>query len=316
MSSQKANSNNGPHISFKEFEVLFNQLKTWDQYTPATLERGALNYITPTITSASAKEVKTGEIINLALAWNTVPGLDNQKPALHYMSEMTDVDDMEPKCNMDFIGVDFHGKAVTHMDAMTHISYLGKLFGGKDSKVEVTSQGSNWSTIDKLGPFVTRGVLLDAALMREVSWLEPGTAIHKEDVLAMESKFGFKIGEGDCILLHAGHHRRQKGHGMWDPSDFSAGFHFDVMELFKERKVSVIGADGDSDVRPSPVEGTHSPIHALALPGMGIPLLDNVYLEELADHCAQAKRWTFQIVVAPLKVPGGTGSPVNPVAIF
>ena len=97
MSSQKANSNNGPHISFKEFEVLFNQLKTWDQYTPATLERGALNYITPTITSASAKEVKTGETINLALAWNTVPGLDNQKPALHYMSEMTDVDDMEPK---------------------------------------------------------------------------------------------------------------------------------------------------------------------------------------------------------------------------
>ena len=76
------------------------------------------------------------------------------------------------------------------------------------------------------------------------------------------------------------------------------------------------GADGDSDVRPSPVEGTHSPIHALALPGMGIPLLDNVYLEELAAHCAEAKRWTFQIVVAPLNVPGGTGSPVNPVAIF
>ena len=77
----------------------------------------------------------------------------------------------------------------------------------------------------------------------------------------MEEKFGFTLSQGDCVLLRSGHFARRAELGVWDPSNFSAGFHVDVMELFKERKVSVIGADGDSDVRPSPVEGVHSPIH-------------------------------------------------------
>ena len=88
------------------------------------------------------------------------------------------------------------------------------------------------------------------------------------------------------------------------------------MDSNKERKVSVIGADGDSDVRPSPVEGVESPIHALALPGMGIPLLDNLQLEALSKMCLEQKRWVFQIILAPLNIPRGTGSPLNPVAVF
>jgi kynurenine formamidase len=88
------------------------------------------------------------------------------------------------------------------------------------------------------------------------------------------------------------------------------------MELFKERKISVIGADGDSDVRPSPVEGVGSPIHVLALPALGIPLLDNLQLEKLAETCSSLNRWTFQIILAPLNIPGGTGSPLDPVAVF
>jgi kynurenine formamidase len=199
---------------------------------------------------------------------------------------------------------------------MTHIAFNDQLFGGKSSSASVNASGSSWGTVDKLGPIVTRGVILDAARFAGLDWIEPGTAVHAEDILAYEKKFGFTIGSGDCVLLRSGHFARRAKLGVWDPSDFSAGFHVDVMKLLKDRKVSVIGADGDSDVRPSPVEGVGSPIHVLALPGLGIPLLDNLQLEAVAAKCAELKRWTFNIVISPLNIPRGTGSPINPIAIF
>jgi len=307
---------NGPHISFDEFEALFNVTKRWSDFSPESLERGALNYITPEVVISATALAQEGVVVPMALAWNTVSGPDNHKPALHYMTEMGDVDDDQPACNKDFLGVDYHGKAVSHLDAMTHIAFKDQLFGGKKASEQITSTGSGWATVDRLGPIVTRGVMLDIALFENKKWIEPGTAVRKSDVLAMEEKFGFTIGMGDCVLLRSGHFARRAEVGVWDPSDFSAGFHFDVMELFKERQVSVIGGDGDSDVRPSPVEGVHSPIHVLALPALGIPLLDNLQLETVAAQCVKSNRWTFTIVIAPLNVPRGTGSPVNPIAIF
>jgi len=307
---------NGPHISFTEFEALFDATKRWSDFSPESLERGALNYITPELVISATALTKEGVVVPMALAWNTVSGPDNHKPALHYMTEIGDIDGEQPACNKDFLGVDYHGKAVSHLDAMTHIVFKDQLFGGRKASEQITSTGSEWATVDKLGPIVTRGVMLDAALFENKKWIDPGTAVHKSDVLAMEEKFGFTIGAGDCVLLRSGHFARRAELGVWDPSDYSAGFHFDVMELFKERQVSVIGADGDSDVRPSPVEKVHSPIHVLALPALGIPLLDNLQLEALARQCVKSNRWTFTMVIAPLNVPRGTGSPVNPIAIF
>jgi kynurenine formamidase len=315
--SSNPSINNGPAVSEKDFLILFDSIKSWNDYTPVTLERGALNYITPEIVKTAAALVSTGEVVAMGLPWNTVSGPDNHKPALHYMTELSvDTPEESPNCNKDFIGVDYHGKAVSHLDAMTHIAYNDKLFGGKSSAASVNASGSAWGTVDKLGPIATRGVLLDAARFLNLDWIEPGTAVHASDVLEYEKKFGFTIGQGDVVLLRSGHFARREKLGVWDPSDFSAGFHVDVMQLFKDRKVSVIGADGDSDVRPSPVEGVGSPIHVLALPGLGIPLLDNLQLEAVAAKCDELKRWTFNIVISPLNIPRGTGSPINPIAIF
>lgn len=315
--SSNSSVNNGPAVSHKDFLALFDTLKSWSEYNDSTLERGALNNITPEVVKAATALVKTGEVVTMGLPWNTESGPDNHKPALHYMTELSiDTPHESPNCNKDFIGVDYHGKAVSHLDAMTHIAFNDHLFGGKSSSASVNASGSSWGTVDKLGPIVTRGVILDAARFAGLDWIEPGTAVHAEDILAYEKKFGFSIGAGDCVLLRSGHFARRAKLGVWDPSDFSAGFHVDVMALLKERKVSVIGADGDSDVRPSPVEGVGSPIHVLALPGLGIPLLDNLQLEAVAAKCAELNRWTFNIVISPLNIPRGTGSPINPIAIF
>ena len=316
MSSSAKPFDNGPAISASDFDAIFQKTKTWSQYTDANIERGALNFIDADVIKNAIAQVKTGRVVPMALPWNTVAGVDNSKPALHYMTEIGDIEEPEPTCNKDFIGVDYHGKASSHLDAPTHIAYKDTLFGGKKSSEVVNATGSGWCSVDKLGPIVTRGVLLDAARLDGLDWLEPGTAVRAADILRMEEKFGFKIQKGDCVLLRSGHFARREKVGIWDPSNLSAGFYVDAMELFKERQVSVIGADGDSDVRPSPVTGVGSPIHVLALPAMGIPLLDNLQLEAIATACSDEKRWTFQMIIAPLNVPRGTGSPVNPIAVL
>ena len=294
---------NGPAVSDAEFDALFHSLKTWSEYTPETIERGALNFITAETVKASVAQVKSGRVVSMALAWNTVTGPDNARPALHYMTSLAEKGPFEPTANTDFIGIDYHGKASTHMDAMTHIVYKNNLFGGKNTHDVVDAQGSQWSTIDKLGVVVTRGVLLDAARFAGLDWLEPGTAVRTKDILAMEEKFGFTIGQGDCVLLRSGHFNRREKLGVWNPDNLSAGFHVEVMQLFKDRKVSMIGGDGDSDVRPSPVPGVDSPVHVLALPGMGIPLLDNLQLETLGDACAADSAQPRRCRMRPLERP-------------
>lgn len=303
-------------VSYQDFDALFDRTKSWSEYSSENIQRGALNHITPEIVAAATALATQGKVVPMALPWNTVSGPDNHKPALHYMTELGETGFLQPTCNKDFIGVDYHGKASSHLDAMTHIAYKDQLFGGVKSSEVVDSSGSQWASVDKLGPIVSRGVLLDSALFEGKKWLEPGTAVTKADILGMEEKFGFTIGKGDIVLLRSGHFARRSEVGVWDPSNLSAGFALDVMELFKERKVSVIGADGDSDCRPSPVVDVDSPIHVLALTGLGIPLLDNLQLEPLAAACASLNRWTFAMAISPLNVPGGTGSPVNPIAIF
>jgi kynurenine formamidase len=146
--------------------------------------------------------------------------------------------------------------------------------------------------------------------------VEPGTAVDRAELEKVETAQGVRVGAGDVVLLRSGHCRRRNVLGAWDPHFLSAGVHPSAMSWLRDRDVAVLGADGDSDARPSPVEGMLSPIHALTLNAMGMPLLDNLQLEDVAAACASEKRWEFLCVVTPLRIPGGTGSPINPVAIF
>ncbi|MDP4507470.1 cyclase family protein [Nonomuraea turcica] len=305
---------NGPTVSRQEFDELFAAVRTWGRWTCA--DRGAWNRVTPEHVQRAAALVRIGVTVPMALPWNTVPGPDNGKPALHYMSDLGDVEAPEPATHKDFIAVDYHGKGVSHLDALSHIAYRGQLYDGRTAREVVDAGGARFGAVAALGPLVTKGVLLDLPAVLGISWLEPGRAVHAEDVLAAEKALGVTIGEGDAVLLRSGHVRRRAELGAWNPDNASAGFHVDAIPLLAERGIALLGADGDSDVRPSPVEGLHSPVHALAITAMGVPLLDNLDLEPLSAACADADRYEFLLAVAPLNIPGGTGSPVNPVAVL
>ncbi|HST80263.1 MAG TPA: cyclase family protein [Kineosporiaceae bacterium] len=309
-------SADGPLLSEAEFSELFDRLRTWTPGQPVD-ERGALANITSATVQHALSLPQAGETISLALPINSRPAVDNGKPALHHMVDLGDYEAPEPSAHKDFIGLDYHGKAVTHLDAVCHIGYRAELFGGVSSVEAFSSQGSGWAAVTTMSAgVVTRGVLIDMPAIRGVDWLEPGTAVHAEDIELAQERLGFTIQPGDAVLLRSGHGARRTALGPWNSDNASAGFHVDAMPLLAGRQIGVLGGDGDSDARPSPVTGVHSPIHALALTALGIPLLDNLDLEELSRACARHGRYEFLLVIAPLVVPRGTGSPVNPLAVL
>ncbi|MFI1369462.1 cyclase family protein [Streptomyces griseochromogenes] len=309
-----AGASNGPAVSRREFDALFESVRTWGRWVPA--DRGAWNRVTADRVRRAAAMVRSGTVVPMALPWNTRPGPDNHKPALHHMTDLGDVENPEPSAYKDFIAADYHGKAITHLDALCHIAYQGQLYDGRTAHEAVDAAGARFGAVSALGPLVTRGVLLDLPAVLGVGWLEPGQAVHAGAVLAAEKALGVTVGEGDAVLLRTGRVRRSQELGAWDSGAVSAGFHVDAVPLLAERGIALLGADGDNDVRPSPVDGVHSPVHALALAALGVPLLDNLDLEALSAATAEAGWYEFLFVVAPLNVPGGTGSPVSPVAVL
>lgn len=303
-------------VTTEEFDALFDELSPWRQGRPVD-QAGRLGARGPADVLAAFGAVTHGESVSLALPLDRDAGPDNRRPVLHHMVDLGDVEAPEPSAHKDFVGLDYHGKAVTHLDALCHIGYRGELFGGVQSSAAFSSLGSEWAAVTTLtsGIFV-RAVLYDIPRVRDVAWLEPGDAVHEDDLLAAEEVLGVRVGAGDALLLRSGHQGRRAQLGPWDSDAASAGLHVDAMRLVAERGVALLGGDGDSDVRPSPVEGVHSPIHALALTALGIVLLDNLDLEALSSACAAHDQYEFLLAVAPLVVPRGTGSPVNPIAVL
>lgn len=305
---------NGPAVSRPEFDALFESVCTWGRW--ASADRGAWNRVTAAHVRRAAATVRSGTVVPMALPWNTRPGPDNRSPALHHMTDLGNAESPEPSTYKDFIAAAYHGKAVTHLDALCHIAYRGQLYDGRTAREVVDAAGARFGAVSALGPLVTTGVLLDLPAVLGVGWLEPGQAVHAGDVVAAEQALGVTIGEGDAVLLRTGCVRRRAELGAWDADAASAGFHAGAVPLLAERGIALLGGDGDSDVRPSPVDGVHSPVHVLALAALGVPLLDNLDLEALSAATAEVGRYEFLLVVAPLDIPGGTGSPVNPVAVL
>ncbi|MGW7791218.1 cyclase family protein, partial [Streptomyces tricolor] len=237
---------NGPSVSRREFDALFEALRTWGRWTPA--DRGAWNRVTADHVRRAVAGVRSGVVVPLALPWNTRPGPDNPRPALHHMTDLGDVEPPEPSAHKDFIGADYHGKGVTHLDALCHIAYRGQLYDGRTAGDVVGAAGARFAAVSTLGPLVTRGVLLDLPAVLGISWLEPGRAVHADDITAAERALDVTIGEGDAVLLRSGQVRRRTERGAWDPDTASAGFHVDALPLLAERGVALLGGDGDSDV--------------------------------------------------------------------
>ncbi len=281
-------------------------------------ERGALNHLTPARVADAARLVRSGITVTLSQPLKTEAAIDVPRPADHHMTLLTDVDIGSGSLRFakDYVGVDYHNDGHSHIDAFCHVAFDGSFFDGKP-ETSVTAEGATTGTIDILKDgLVGRGVLLDVPRIRGVPWIEPGEHVLLEDLEAAERDQGVSVDAGDVLLVRTGHARRQAELEAWDTAHAKSGLHPTTASFLAERQVAALGSDGNNDTAPSTTEGIGFPIHVLALNAMGIHLLDYLQLEDVARHCEALGRWAFLFAAAPLRIGRGTGSPINPTAIF
>jgi kynurenine formamidase len=276
-------------------------------------ERGTLNLITPEITVSAARLVREGLSISLSHDYLKEAAADATSPFGH---EILGAGGGGAFVS-DRFNVVFHGYAHSHLDALCHMSNQGLSYNGFERSEISAEQGCPALAVTTMkSGIATRGVLVDVARLKGVEYLEPGTPIYPADLEAWEALAGLRIGPGDAVFVRSGRWARRAEEGPWATGRLAAGLHASVVPWLRERGVAILGSDYTNDVLPSGVEGVAMPIHQLTLVAMGMPLFDNLDLEALAAAAGERERWEFFLVAAPLAVPGGTGSPLNPLAIF
>jgi kynurenine formamidase len=298
-----------------EFRSLYERLRGEVPWGPGD-RRGGLNYLGPAQVQAAAGEVRLGRTVSLAAPVEHQVTADDPDPAQHRMVQAPGADGDGLEFAADRIAMNIHGNADSHIDALCHVSFDGTLYNGVPASV-VTAHGAVELSIAAAADGIAgRGVLLDIPRLRGVPWLEPGDHVTPDDITAAELDQGVRIGQGDILLVRVGHRLRRRERGPWDAAATRAGLHPSVLPLLAERQIAVLGSDSNNDTAPSVADGVEFPVHVLAINALGLMLLDYLSFGELVPLCEQAGRWSFLCVIAPLRLPTGTGSPVNPIALM
>jgi kynurenine formamidase len=286
-------------VTKEQFDRWMAQLSNWGRWGKDD-ELGALNLITAEKRRQAAALVKTGTVVSLAqpIAQDKPAGSPQPRP-VNRAGAGTSVFLIDGDYLFERQEIEYHGGRLSHFDALCHVSYNGKLYNGLNFKeVVTTDDGCSKLTVNSAKDgLVTRGVLLDI----------PGTRVRRPDVEAWEKRTGIRISSGDALLLRT----RKPG----APGGFmTAGYEPSLIPFFKERDIALLGSDQAQEGGIIP--GVAIPIHAFTLVALGVNLLDNLALDELAATAEKLKRWEFMLTIAPLRVQNGAGSPVNPVAVF
>jgi kynurenine formamidase len=302
-------SQTGPRVTREQVDRWMTEISNWGRWGKDD-QRGTLNLITPEKRRQALRLVREGVSVSLAHLLDKEKFPDNPRPLGQQMT--LDAGGHA----LDLYTIWYHGSTITHLDALCHYSVDGKMYNGF-SRQQVTEAGCGVLGIqNQQDGFFTRGILVDLPRLKGVPYLEPGTPVYPEDLEAWEKYAGVKIGSGDALFLRTGRWVRRAKLGPWNVATSAAGYHASVMPWLKGRDVSLLGNDAVEDVQPSGVEGVARPIHQLAIVALGLPLIDVMDLEAVAEQAARRHRWEFLVTVAPVPVPGGTGFPVNPIATF
>ncbi len=301
-------------------DEIFEQVKNWGRWGKDD-QAGALNLITDDVRKRAAASVRHGRAVSCAFELDVAPAIDNPHPALHMMIAGGDdcvVPGFGLETTSDFVGIAFHGMATSHLDALCHVHVGGLMYNGYPG-TDVKSTGAKRNSVmcAKDG-IVSRGVLLDMPRALGLPWLDPGFAITPDQLELAESKQNVRVREGDILLVATGRDSRRESVGRWHPLETGlAGLHPECLPWLHKRGIAVLGSDCISDVVPFAGEGGWvMPIHQVTLVAMGVHLLDNLALGDLMRACAELSQWDFQLTIAALRIEGGTGSPVNPIALL
>ncbi len=301
-------------------------------------EIGAMNLVTPSKKKQAAALVKSGVSVSLAEIQHP-----NQDPpnspytGAPYKAVWKFRDDYEKWASTEMwtnppaedLALGSHGGR-SHMDALAHNFFNGQFYNGMSWREISTQKGATKGGIQNLRHgVVTRGILMDIPRLKGVPYLQKNERVYISDLEAWEKKAGVKVGPGDALFIRVGHWARRRA---GDTSTDTPGLDPSVCPWLKQRDIALMGAESGNEITPLPYTGgpiplrpgqtkvqgdiTNSPVHYYALIAMGVHIMDQLDLDELAEVAARQNRWEFMLVAAPLPIVGGTGSPINPIAIF
>ncbi len=292
-------------------------------------QRGALNLLTGDVVRGAMASVAQGKILSLSLpikgstssgVSSTVPHLKGRPLPQHFMS--VDGADYEAGVKLpaggrgmadDALIVSPHG-TTTHMDALCHMWTGKEIYNGHPSS-RIRSYGATRCGMENVEGIATRGVLFDVAGFRGVEVMDPADRITAVDLEAMSESMGVTVGQGDAIVIRTGWPTvfAQSPERYWNGEP---GLSSDAAQWLAARDIALVASDNSAisglNVQGRADESLEDDIHMIFLWRHGIYLIEMLWLEELAA----AGQATFLFVVAPLKIVGGTGSPVNPLAVL
>ncbi len=295
----------------ESIESLLKDRRNWGRWG-ADDEVGAVNLITPEKRVAAAGLVRSGRTVSLSLPLPTTPAADNPRPAQHYTKVAERVGDTGVAT--DFYGVEYHGLVCTHIDALCHTWGADGMWQGRDPKQELTSSGTRFGGIQAWRDgIVTRGVLLDVPAYRGTPYVTADRPVQGNELAAIAASQGVTFEPGDALVVYSGRDRWDRENAPLGTATDRPGLHASCLQFIRDIDCSVLAWDMQ-DAKPYAWDlawTVHAVIHTF-----GVAVVDNCALAPLAAACEAENRYEFMLVVAPLVVLGGTGSPANPLAIF
>lgn len=270
-------------------------------------ERGTLNLLTPEVVSYAAGLVKRGKTYSLAMPL-AVDG--PQWPTRHRTWKVTTFGVYPNGRGSADDVVTMHSHSGTHMDALCHIWYDGQLYNGFPAPQHVTSAGATRNSIDRVPSIVGRGVLLDVASYKGREHLDAAEAIAADDLDGCARAQGVELRAGDILLLRTGWIRVfAQDRELFYASE--PGIDVSTLPWLKEHDIVAVAADNHAVEVMTQVPPSDLPIHKVGIRDLGLYLVEYLNLEELAAD----RVYESLVIIAPLPLTGGIGSPVNPIAI-
>lgn len=271
---------------------------------------GTLNLITAERRVAAAALVRAGLAVSLSRPVSTVQSPVNARPAWHVMHLAN-----RDYAAADSIHLQIHGHSTTHIDSLGHMFWEGNAYNGRRQADVVTHAGLTALDVDLMRDGIfTRGVLLDVAGAHGVGFLSVDDVVTAELLDRAERRAGTSVGAGDAVVVHTGLEARERADGREDAA-VRPGLDASAVQWLHRRDVSVYAGDCIEKL-PLTDGRVEMPLHQIGMVAMGLAILDCVSLTGLLATCDSLSRHDFLLTINPLRLPGATGAPVNPVALF
>jgi len=275
-------------------------------------ERGSGNLMKPEQVLKAAKLIRTGEVIELGqvLDPTNMPFFPGRQ--LSILTKRTNVlSQSNRRISNEEMVIGELGQIGTQFDGFSHQGIDNGFYNCFKQDQIATRNGYTKLGIEKVGAFVTRGVLIDVAALKGVQMLPDSYEITVQDLQGALKRQNLTIQPGDAIILHTGWGK------LWGKDNVrymktDPGIGVAAAEWLAKQNPMLIGSDNWSvEVNPNPDPKISSPVHQILLAVNGIHILESLKLDELVIKRVNE----FAFILEPLKLKGATGSTVAPIAI-